>query len=580
LGAVIVAAIYTKLYGAILAITCPLYLLIHAHQFIPRAKYRTAKISLLGGVLALVVLILISAKLRLNPLLILEGGTGFGSFSSGIKLDEVGDSLLILVVAILLAFHVALLFLLYPDARRGWTVAPTLFIAIYSLGLLLFPGTSYNMRYFLPVFPFVVPVLAIGIRSAAPLTRRILLSTYGVAALLLVLNFNLAPVARGLEPLTSKIFASWPILAARLDNLRLPVHVALKSQIDTINITVPKNARLYWASDYYGITTHGLAHDLGVRNDIDVRYVLEPSDIPASQTGAYMTLFTSMVPPGKFWAPPSWATLHGLGHGLFRLDPVSIELKSLSGDFVMGAAPIELAVSVSSNSSTELGAVEVDEGNKEVHVDSQSRWSLTLPMASQGRHEYVAKARYDRSGVAVSKPVVVYVGSPAFERTVAAPRDMIDEYGDGSAIVPKEFLPLNAIERATALRFESIPVSQGEHIAEAYLQFTAFAPENMTTTLDIHAERSANAADLPPTMDSVTHRTLTTASTIWRFQPWVAAGFRDRSPNLASDLNEVFAQSGWREGNALVLIIRVSGQPRLARAADPYEMPTLYVRLR
>src|ERR1700722_10743867 len=119
------------------------------------------------------------------------------------------------------------------------------------------------MRYFLRAIPFVAPVVAGVAQSIRPVGRRILIWTYGILAAVLVLNFNVAPVERVLRPFTTRLDAWQPDLADWLDNLRLPVQIELKKQIDTLNEHVPAGATLYWSSNYYGTVTHGLAHHLG-----------------------------------------------------------------------------------------------------------------------------------------------------------------------------------------------------------------------------------------------------------------------------------------------------------------------------
>src|SRR6266480_7353479 len=159
LGVTIYLAIHTKLYGAVLVLTCPFYLLMHGRQLFIRSSDRASKIGILAAVLAALAAVIVTAKLGINPLLDFAEGAGFGGYVSGIvdsNIRNIAGSLYMLGFAILLAFQAALLFLATRAAWRAWAQAPTVFAAIYLLGLMPFPGTGYNMRYFLPAFPFLV----------------------------------------------------------------------------------------------------------------------------------------------------------------------------------------------------------------------------------------------------------------------------------------------------------------------------------------------------------------------------------------------------------------------------------------
>jgi hypothetical protein len=343
LGMTIYVAIHTKLYGAVLLLTCLVYLLIHGRQLAIRSSHRTSKIGILAAIFGMLVIVLMAAMLKINPLLDFAEGGYFEHEVGGIvgaNIRNVAYSLSMLAFAVLLIFQAALLFLATRGAWSAWAPAPTLFAGIYLLGLFSYPGTSYNMRYFLPAFPFLVPTIVAGARSIKPAARRTILAAYGAMAFFLVLSFNLAPVNLMVQPILSKLSARCAPLNAWLDNLRLPVHIALKRQIDAINAEVPGGNILYWSSDYSDTATHGLAEHLGVKKGLDIRYVLKPSEIKASPGSVYLTTFTSAAPPERLLQAPEWATVKTVAYGLFRLDPISVALESLSGDYVKEMKPI------------------------------------------------------------------------------------------------------------------------------------------------------------------------------------------------------------------------------------------------
>ena len=578
LGATICAAILTKLYGIVLALLCPLYLLLHARQFLGRTTYRNEKLMLFAAALLAVAAMLISAKWNQNPLLQLDVGAG----SNGYRADVITfkDALLMFAFCIVLTFNVILISLLWPHAWRRWPMAPALFALIYLLGLLPFSGSAYNMRYFLPAFPFVAPVLAAAAQSMPRPARTTLLVAYGIVAAILVLNFNVAGVQQALRPLSARLYNWQPNLGDWLDNLRLPVQIELKKQIETINRNLPLGKPLYWSSDYYGVVTHGLAHHIGVRRDIDVRYVLEPGQVPESQSPVFLTLFSSLVPPEEFWPVPRWATVRALGHGVFRLDPIAVRLQSVEGDFVATGEPIKLQVSVVTQTDMLVRDLQIVEGKNSWHSDLSRPSIVVLPTLVSGRHEFIARAIYREGDVATSSPIAVYVGVSALERRATLSGDLTVEFSDGSPIVPKDVLTLDEGDQAVGVRFEDIRVPQGARIEDAHLGFTAASPATGSTSLKIHAELSANAAAMDLTMGTVSSRVSTRTSSMWRMDPVISIGSQQISPNLAPLLEEVFSQSQWRSGNSVMLIIRVVGQTRSVEVANPSKAPRLYIKMR
>lgn len=324
LGLTILIAIHTKLYGAALLAMCSVYLLVHVRHFFLGARYLRTKLALMATFAALILGILLAAKSGSYPLLDLSEGAGFDSYLNGLAHSRTAfgiSSIKMLVFAIVLAFHCLLPFLFTKTARSRWARAPTLFIFVYLLGLLPFPGTGYNMRYFLPAFVFLAPSLAAGVASVPLAMRRVFLGAYGVVAVLLILAFNLAAAQRVVAPSIATA-AKYFRLNLWLDNLRLPIHMVMREQIDSLNRQVRPGSVLYWSSHYYGTTTHGLAEDLGVKAGLEIRYVLDDSEIPAQANPFFLIEFTAEAPPDAPTATPARTSVSSLGQGLFRLDPI------------------------------------------------------------------------------------------------------------------------------------------------------------------------------------------------------------------------------------------------------------------
>jgi hypothetical protein len=326
LTATIFIAIHTKLYGAVLLVMCAVYLLVYIRPFLKRSSHLTAKLALLVIFAVLLGGVLIATKLGRYPLLDFSEGAGFDSYVAGAthsRIASIFASTKMLAFAIALAFQLSLLFLFTRTARRTSALAPTLFISIYILGLLPFDGTGYNMRYFLPVSLFLAPPLAAGAASLGTVMRRAILSAYGVVAVLFILVFNFAPMQRAFAPVIAAASRKRSHVNLWLDNLRLPVHIVIREQIDSINEQVPSGAVLYWSSSYYGTTTHGLAEHLGVKKGLEIRCVLNDSEIPPQVKQVFLVEFTTEAPPDTLSSPLVGMNVTSLGHGLFRLDPIS-----------------------------------------------------------------------------------------------------------------------------------------------------------------------------------------------------------------------------------------------------------------
>jgi hypothetical protein len=588
LGVTIDVAFHTKLYGAVLVFACPLYLLMHGRELIVSSSHRGSKLAVLCVVFALLTADLGAAALRVNPLLDLADGAGFGSYKSGLvdaASRDIGGALSMLGFAVLLVFQVALPFLGVRAARHAWALTPTTFAAVYLAGLLTFPGTNYNMRYFLPVFPFLAVPVAAGMQSVAPALRRTALVGFGALAALLVLIFNVAEVEERVQPVAAAVAAPGGRLSLWLedwlDNLRLPAQIELMKQIDAINTGVPRGSVLYWASDYNKTASHGLAAELGVAAGLDVRYVLHPAVVQASTDPVFLTEFTSYPPRERLSQTPGWATAQSLGHGLFRLDPIAVELVAASGNYLAASSPIALQALVTTlGTGLKVNTVEFLEAGKVLGEAREQPYTLNWENPLPGRHQVEARVSYGEGDVLTPEPLVVYVGVPAFERAAGATNAVTAERSTGAVEFVDDALDLTARSGTVGVRFNKVEVSYGAHVADTYLEFTAAGRDPRPAELVIQAELTGDAAPLDLDSGDLSRRRRTAATVIWRPSAATAAAERERSPNLAPILEEVFAQAEWRAGNAVVLLIRGCGRPAgHLSSKDGHAAPRLYVEL-
>ena len=319
MAAAIVLALHTKLYGAILAITCPLYLALHWRGWIDRGRQLRSKLILLLAVLAGIGLLLVAVKLRIYPWLRLDNGAGVQGFKTGLTDPDrdISGAFMMMAFALLLNAQFALLSLTRRATWVALDLPPLLFVLIYLAGLILFPGTDKNMRYFLPAFPFIAAALAAGVQQMRH--KRIVLAAFAICGAASIAIFNLAPAERVARPLLARSLRHYPMLDTLLDNLRLPAQLAVKRGIASINAHVPDGGTLYWISDYNGTATFGAAHDLGVKPSINLRYVMRVDQIPPSAHGAFAVHYTGNSFRAELSSRPTGPALENVADGMFRI---------------------------------------------------------------------------------------------------------------------------------------------------------------------------------------------------------------------------------------------------------------------
>ena len=136
-------------------------------------------------------------------------------------------------------------------------------------------------------------------------------------------------------------------------------------------------------------------------------------------------------------------------------------------------------------------------------------------------------------------------------------------------------------QQTIGLRFGSLPVPQGATIVTAYLQFKVDETHSGTSSLMIEGQASDDVPPFGSAIGEVTSRTRTFASTAWSPPVWTTVGEQgsdQRTPNIATSIQEIVNRPGWAAGNSLVLIISGTGT-RTAEAhnGDAAGAPLLHV---
>ncbi len=123
--------------------------------------------------------------------------------------------------------------------------------------------------------------------------------------------------------------------------------------------------------------------------------------------------------------------------------------------------------------------------------------------------------------------------------------------------------------QTVGLRFRDLEIPVGSTIANAYVQFTAEEDDSGQTDLSIRGEKIGDAGAFVNNNGDITGRTPTSASVDWDVPSWIAgdAGDAQKTPDIASVIQEVVVDGLWQEGNAIALVISGTG----IRSAHSYD---------
>ena len=125
-------------------------------------------------------------------------------------------------------------------------------------------------------------------------------------------------------------------------------------------------------------------------------------------------------------------------------------------------------------------------------------------------------------------------------------------------------------QQTVGLRFQKVPIGPGDRIRRACVQFQVDEGAAFPTKLSIHGQAADNAPTFAAKPQDISSRERTKAVVSWEPKPWKAgatAGPDQQTPDLTPVLREIVARPGWKEGNAVVLIVEGTGK-RVARAFE------------
>ncbi len=212
---------------------------------------------------------------------------------------------------------------------------------------------------------------------------------------------------------------------------------------------------------------------------------------------------------------------------------------------------------------------------------------------SEGAHIITASAT-DSAGLSASKTVRVTIKAKVIKTDpvetatldirISARSDDAEEKNSGRVIIGSGDLDLvrSGGNQTIGMRFTTVNIPMGAKITKAHIQFTAASAKSERTTLAIHGKAEDDVSVFNNKVAfAISSARTTSASVTWSPKAWPTigeSGSNQRTPNIASIIQEIVDRPGWGQGHALAVIISGTGK-RDAESYDgnPNSAPSLHV---
>ena len=156
--------------------------------------------------------------------------------------------------------------------------------------------------------------------------------------------------------------------------------------------------------------------------------------------------------------------------------------------------------------------------------------------------------------------------------TISSSSDDAEEFlGAGNISLASTDLELGDNQKQiVGLRFAGLEVPQGAVITAASILFTVDEVTSGDTDITLRIEDNTNALTFTNDVENISSRQFSAESVDWVPQPWEtidSASEAQRSPDLASLLQDIVSDGTWASGNAVVFTVGGNGV-RIARSFD------------
>jgi hypothetical protein len=158
-----------------------------------------------------------------------------------------------------------------------------------------------------------------------------------------------------------------------------------------------------------------------------------------------------------------------------------------------------------------------------------------------------------------------------FDKRVAADDDDAEESASGSVGLSSSDLEMvrDSNNQTVGVRFTGVTIPPGATIVQAWVQFTVDQATTEATNVTVAGQASDDAATFARSTGNISSRPRTVGVS-WSVPPWSSVGVSgpaQRSPDIASVIQQIVDRPGWTSGNALALIIIGTGR----RTAEAFE---------
>ncbi len=322
------------------------------------------------------------------------------------------------------------------------------------------------------------------------------------------------------------------------------------------------------AAGFYDLANHGGTGNFGgfksscTSNLIVANGVLNAPDYTRTCTCAYQnqtSLALVPMPENEVWTYNLFAQPE---EGAPEMRRLGVNLGA-PGDRVADDGTLWINVPADEGTSPKV-TVEVNEG-VEWYCDHSSR-------IERGNQPWVAAS----GGKGIKQLTMHLVPPPEDEPnvvvSVAKSADDAEEDPSGQVDLTSSDLELitDGDPQTVGIRFPKVPIADGANIQRAYVQFEVDEANSEPTNLEIRGHAIDNAPAFAAKKNNITARRTTTAAVNWQPKPWstkAEPGPDHQTPDLTAILNELLGRPGWKQDQALALIIRGTGK-RVATSAD------------
>jgi hypothetical protein len=294
----VMLAVFVRPAGLILYPLQALYVFWHREHVFALARRRPRRFSFLAASAAVLVVWVGLGKLGDNPLVNLNQG----EFHFPVPyLSSLGGMAALLAIA----FGV-LLVVGAPYFSVTRESAPLLVVlAAYVHVFMVFHASSFNMRYYLPVVPFMALFVVRALR-AVPAKSLVAasLAIFGVINATTILAYDDAVANRLFARVVPQKINGGEL--GYFDNLRMSAQLRMKEALDRLNAEIPPGATLNYVTTYYEGAADGIYQAEGLlRPDIRIRYAKHIDEL-GPVAGDAWTFFPERLGTHRSQGPSEW----------------------------------------------------------------------------------------------------------------------------------------------------------------------------------------------------------------------------------------------------------------------------------